>query len=213
MIIDFTNLTPNECYFAMVQAIVPRPIAWVLSLNSLNIHSQKPSFNLAPFSFFTGICSDPPLLMFSVGKKTEGDEGGRVKDTCANIRSHKRFVVHIANTPLLGPVNASAATLNYGVSEVEQLNLATVPFAGFALPRLKDCPIALACELYRLDEIGNTPQAVIYGQIVAMYVDDALLQQNISRLVIDSKALDPLMRLGGSSYGALGETLTANRPK
>ena len=65
MILDFNQLAPSQRYFAMVQTIIPRPIAWVLTDNGDAREHQPRTLNLAPFSFFTGICSDPPLLMIS----------------------------------------------------------------------------------------------------------------------------------------------------
>ena len=212
MYIHFDTLTPSERYFAMVQSIVPRPIAWVLTKNSDEIVDNN-DLNLAPFSFFTGVCSDPPLVLFSVGKKPSGDEQGYEKDTRKNIREHNEFVLHIASTDMLQPVNLSAATLNYGDSEIEQQQLETVAFEGFSLPRLKECRIAMGCSLYRIDEVGNVPQAVIYGEIKTMYVDDDVLDtSNPNRLIIDPKKLDPLSRLGGGHYAGLGDLLSAVRP-
>ena len=208
MILDFATLSATERYFAMVQSIIPRPIAWVLSDNG-----ENRGFNLAPFSFFTGICSDPPLLMFSVGKKTTGAETGNIKDTAVNIQVRKHFVVHIANTQQLNLLNNSAATLDFGISELDAFNIQTTPFEGSPLPRVIDCPIAMSCTLYKIEEIGNSPQQLVFGEIKKLYVDDTLLTPNhSSRLQIDSQKLDPLVRLGGSFYGSLGELLVANRP-
>lgn len=213
MYVPFETLTPSERYFAMVQSIVPRPIAWVLTKNG-DEGAENNGLNLAPFSFFTGICSDPPLVLFSIGKKPSGDERGAEKDTRKNIRKHKEFVLHIASTDMLQPLNLSAATLNYGDSEIEQQHLETVPFEGFSLPRLKDCKIAMGCSLYRMDEIGNVPQAVIYGEIKTMYINDDVLDvSNPNRLVIDPKKLDPLSRLGSGHYAELGDLLSAIRPE
>lgn len=205
--INFDTMTPAERYYAMVQSIVPRPIAWVLTDNG------NASLNLAPYSFFTGICSDPPLILFSVGKKPIGDEKGVKKDTAINIQERKSFVLHIANRDLLGPLNASAATLNHGDSELEAEGLETVVFDGFSLPRLKACPIAMACTLYRIDEIGNAPQTLVYGEIKSMYLNDNIMDMATKdRLVVQPNKLDPLSRLGGNYYSVLGELLTANRP-
>jgi flavin reductase (DIM6/NTAB) family NADH-FMN oxidoreductase RutF len=204
MFIDFKTLSPNQCYGAMVQAIVPRPIAWVLSDNG------DGSYNVAPFSFFTGICSDPPLLMLSVGKKDAFEE----KDTRVNIRERSNFVVHIPSTRHLEQVNTTSATLAHGQSEVDSAKLELIDIDGFALPRITDCDIAIACKLYRIDEIGRVPQAVIYGEIHSITINDALIVDHPKgRLQLDSLSLDPLARLGGSNYGGLGDVLTANRPK
>ncbi len=215
MIIDFNAITPSQRYFAMVQSIIPRPIAWVLTANGAGAQNDttQEAYNVAPFSFFTGVCSDPPLLMLSVGKKPSGDEAGQVKDTCLNIRERKQFVVHIASVDRLDAVNGSAATLSHGVSELQAQGLKKAPFEGFELPRLACCSIAIACSLYRIDEIGNTPQSVIYGKIESMFIDDDIITPSDERLIIESKKLDPLSRLGGNIYGSVGELLLAKRPK
>lgn len=204
MFIDFKTLSAGQCYGTMVQTIVPRPIAWVLTDNGDGSH------NLAPYSFFTGICSDPPLLMISAGMKDAEEE----KDTRLNIRDRKDFVVHIPSVKQLASVNSSAATLAHGESEIDFAGLELALIEGFSLPRLADCDIAMACSLYRLDEIGATPQAVIYGEIQSVTVnDDIVVPQDNGRLQLDAKKLDPLSRLGGSYYGGLGDILTASRPK
>jgi flavin reductase (DIM6/NTAB) family NADH-FMN oxidoreductase RutF len=204
MQLNFKTFTPNQCYGAMVQTIVPRPIAWVLSNNG------DGSFNVAPFSFFTGICSDPPLLMLSVGKKDANEE----KDTRVNIRERGDFVVHIPSTRHLDQVNSTSASLAHGESEVIAAKLDLIDIEGFALPRIKGCDIAIACSLYRIDEVGKVPQAVIYGEITSIVVDDSLVVAHPrGHFQIDASGLDPLSRLGGSHYGGLGDVLVANRPK
>ena len=92
MYIDFGKMTAQQVYITMTQTIVPRPIAWVLSEN------PDQSLNLAPYSYFNAVCSDPPLLMISAGVKPDG----ATKDTRDNIRDRKEFVVHIASRPFLG---------------------------------------------------------------------------------------------------------------
>ena len=204
MQLDFKQLTPNQIYGAMTQTIVPRPIAWVLSDNG------DESFNVAPFSFFSGICSDPPLLVISVGKKDAIVE----KDTRVNIRERGHFVVHIASTRHIDQVNATSATLAHGESEVDVAKLELSEIDGFKLPRIADCDVAIACTRYKIDEIGNTPQALIYGEISSVTVSDHLLVPNEKgSFQIDAAALDPLARLGGSRYSAPGEVLSATRPK
>ena len=121
MILDFEELTASQRYFQTIQTLLPRPIAWVLSEN------EGGGFNLAPFSYFTAVCSEPPLVMFSAGKKSETE----FKDTVANIKVRKHFVIHIPSRNDLKAMNASSATLPAGVSEVEQLGLKLVEFDGF----------------------------------------------------------------------------------
>lgn len=214
MILDFNMLEDSQRYFAMVQAIVPRPIAWVLTLNGGNVSTPvEVSYNLAPFSFFTAICSDPPLLMLSIGKRSSGEEAGSLKDTARNIIEQRNFVVHIASSSYLAQVNASSASLPYGVSELQIAGLDVVDFNDFPIPRIRGCPMAFACTLYQIDEIGNGPQTVVYGKIEQIYVDDDCVEQDVRGPIFNVKNIDPLMRLGGNDYAQLGNVLKAKRPK
>jgi flavin reductase (DIM6/NTAB) family NADH-FMN oxidoreductase RutF len=202
MLIDFATLSPNRVYFTLIQTVIPRPIAWVLSENA------DASCNLAPFSYFNAVCSDPPLLMISIGKKTDGSS----KDTRSNILERNAFVVHIAHSELVAQVNASSAELPAGISELEQLGLGTTPFGTFRLPRLRDCRVAFACERYQVMEVGE--QAIIFGRVLNAYVDDAIATLDAKgRLQVDAQLLEPLSRLGGDQYARLGEVLTLPRPR
>ena len=204
MDINLDDLTSTEVYHTMTQSLVPRPIAWVLSEN------VSGTYNLAPFSYFTAVCSRPPLIMISVGKKPDGSP----KDTRANIEARGDFVVHIAGRGMIKELNESSATLPAGVSEVDKLGLKTIPFAGFRLHRLEACPIAYACSLYEIREIGDAPQALIFGEVKKVYIDDQVCREDEKgRVLIDSALLDPLARLGASEYAALGEVINLPRPK
>lgn len=203
MYLDFTQMLPAEIYFAMTQTLVPRPIAWVLSENA------DGGLNLAPFSYFSAVNSDPPLLSVSVGSKPDGS----LKDTRANILQRRHFVVHIAHTDMLEALNASAQPLPAGESEVEMLGLETVPFAGFSLPRLKACRVAFACELHAEVPLGNAAYSLLLGRITALYADDNIASRDAKgRFRVDAAALQPLGRLGADEYVRFGETLTLKRP-
>lgn len=204
MNIDFDQLSSSEIYFAMTQAIIPRPIAWVLSENAGG------DYNLAPFSYFNAICSDPPLVMLSLGKKPDGSP----KDTRTNIEARREFVIHIAHCGQLQAVNDSSATFPSGVSEVEALGLELVEFPGFRLPRLADGRLAMACELYEIQEIGEAAQALIIGRVRQLYVDDSVAEiDGRERLKIHADRLNPLGRLGAGDYFSGGEVLKVDRPK
>lgn len=201
MLFHIDQLTPNQVYHTMIQTMIPRPIAWVLSENS------DQSFNLAPFSYFSPVCSDPALLMISIGKKPDGT----VKDTRQNILERPHFVVHIAGADLAQEVTLSSATLEKNVSEVEELNLETTDF-GFSLPRLAACPVAIACELYEVKPLGDLPQLLVFGRVKQIYVDDKAIKERNGRQSIDAATINPLGRLGGDEYWVGGEVLTIKRP-
>ena len=204
MLINFEELTASQRYFQMIQTIVPRPIAWVLSKN------ENGTLNLAPFSYFSAVCSDPALIMISVGRKSADEE----KDTRVNIERRRHFVVHIPSFDQLEAMNASSETLPAGESEVEKLGLATVERDGFPLPMLADCKAALACRLHAVHEMGASRQAVIYGEVTTLYLDEAVIDDALGeRLKVDAMRLDPVARLGANEYGRLVEVVPLKRPK
>jgi len=201
--VDFAALSPARAYHLMIQAIVPRPIAWVLSDHG------NGAFNLAPFSYFMGITSDPPLLMISVGHKRDGTR----KDTWTNIAERDDFVVHIGSAEHAAAITATAESLPHGESELGLAELETTPLAGSRLPRVVGPRIALACRRHRILELGNRPQGVIVGEIRAAWIDEAVVDTSGEHPRIDPRALDPLARLGGDDYAILGDVRTVTRPR
>ncbi len=203
MLIDLEKLSAAQVYFTMTQTVLPRPIAWILTEN------QNESHNLAPFSYFNAVCSDPPLIMISIGVK----ENGQLKDTLVNIQERPEFVVHIASCNQLADLNQSSATLPIGVSEVTAGNLQTTAVEGYRLPRLADCKIAFMCKVHNIQEVGDNHQSLVLGKVSKIFVDDdcAEVKEN-GRLTINPQSVEPLSRLGASQYSSFGKTLTAKRP-
>ena len=198
---DLATLSPVDVYALMTQVIVPRPVAWVLSANA------DGSLNLAPYSYFTAVASDPPTIALSIGRRPDGD----VKDTRANLEARGDCVVHVAHTELAEAVTASAATLPRGESEVEALGLETVPMAGSPLPRLALCRVALACEYVSTHEIGR--QGVVFARVRHVHVDDAAMGRDAKgRPKAVATALDPIGRLGGGEYLVGGRVISIARP-
>ncbi|MFT5658487.1 MAG: flavin reductase (DIM6/NTAB) family NADH-FMN oxidoreductase RutF [Gammaproteobacteria bacterium] len=203
MYIKLDELSASKTYFTMTQTIMPRPIAWILSENA------DASLNLAPFSYFNAVCSDPPLVMVSIGLQEDGSE----KDTLRNIRERPQFVIHIASSSQLEALNQSSATLPPGESEVLASELSTTPFAGYHLPRLSDCKIAMMCERHQIQTIGNNSQALVFGEVKEIYVDDTCAEVNEKgRLKVHADKIQPLARLGGGEFVSFGDILTARRP-
>jgi flavin reductase (DIM6/NTAB) family NADH-FMN oxidoreductase RutF len=203
MIIDLTEMSAPDAYFTMTQSVIPRPICWALSTN------HDSSFNLAPFSYFNAVASDPPLIMFSVGLQPSGG----VKDTLTNIQERAEFVVNIASVDQLPELNQTSATLPYGESEVDinQIRLAEVE--GFSVPRVADCKLALMCERYHIQTIGNRQQSLIFGEIKSIYIDDQCVEiTDKGRLKIYADRIQPLARLGAGEYVSFGDILEAKRP-
>jgi flavin reductase (DIM6/NTAB) family NADH-FMN oxidoreductase RutF len=202
MNIDLSTLSSNSIYHTMIQSIVPRPVAWVLSDNG------NESLNLAPFSYFSAVSSNPPLIMLSIGKKPNGS----VKDTLTNIEQREQFVVHIAHREMVHLVNESALGLEFGESELDMLGLTTEPFENFRLPRLKDCRIAMACERYRVENITEN-QAMVLAEVKFIYIADDVVSESNGKVKIHADKIDPISRLGGEEYATLGNIITIPRPR
>lgn len=187
----------------MTQTIIPRPIAWVLSENA------DESLNLAPFSYFNAVCSDPPLCVLSMGKKPDGS----LKDTVTNLKEGAYCVVHIAHVGQADLVTATAATLAYEQSEVEANDISLTAHNNWPLKRIDDCPIAYLCKVHSTTTIGNTDQNIIFVEAIELFVDDKAVTQNKGRIQVDAMAVNPLARLGANQYANLGETFNKARPK
>lgn len=203
MNISLDNFSSSAVYHLMTQTVLPRPIAWVLT------ESSEDNFNLAPFSYFTAVASNPPLLMFSVGRKPSGE----MKDTVRNALENKKMVIHIPSIEQAMEVSQTAATLEHGESEVAASNIELVEFEGFHLPRVADCAVAFACSLYESKEIGDDPQTLIFAKIESIYVNPDYVKVDGERITVDAKKVSPLARLGNSQYAQLGDIFSLQRPK
>ncbi|MBE0507698.1 MAG: flavin reductase family protein [Marinospirillum sp.] len=205
MLLDLKQLSSNNSYHLMTQVIVPRPIAWVLSAN------DDGGLNLAPFSFFNAVCSDPPIVMLSIGQKTADEP----KDTRRNLLSGRDFVIHLPGLEQAQDVTASAATLPYETSELDLLqDQQLVEFPGCPLPRLNNAPVAFQARLHDVHYLGAQQQAVIYAELLQVYIRDALVQvdEQKQRYTINAAQLNPLARLGGAQYSGLSGVFSIKRP-
>ena len=207
MIIDFTSQTPTQIYHLMTQSIAPRPIAWILTENDAD--NATDPYNLAPFSYFNAVASNPPMVMVSIGVQPNGDP----KDTLSNIQRTGKMVIHIASAHHIDALNQSSASLPYGESELPDSQMTTEPFDGFELPKLKSARVALACELDHTHLISSSPQTLVFAQIKMAFFDESITEQDQKgRLKINAEKLAPIARLGGNEYALLGKFINKKRP-
>jgi flavin reductase (DIM6/NTAB) family NADH-FMN oxidoreductase RutF len=202
MFVDCNQTNRDQLYFLLIQLVIPRPIAWVISDNG------NGAYNLAPFSFFNAITSNPPIIMISVSWK---DEASR-KDTWINISERSNFVVNIPSGEQVQEVNNSSTVLSHGVSEVDKFQIPVEKPEGWQLPRVKGAKVAFLCEKFAIHEIGDDPQGLILGKINRIFINDDIVSQHNGRVLIDPLKINPLARLGGNHYSLLGEILTLKRP-
>ena len=201
MIIDFQKLSPRESYPWLINAITPRPIAWVSTI------SAEGRTNLAPFSFFQGVCASPPTLLFSGAN----DRTGKKKDSVVNVEQVPEFVVNVVSYALRDVMNQTSAPLPHGDSEFEKFNIATAPSTRVRPPRVAAAPVALECRLDRIVRIGEGPLAgnVVFGTVLCMHVSEDVLGAD-GRL--DPHKLDTIGRMGGDYYSRTTELFTLKRP-
>lgn len=201
MRLDFTAMPPREVYDWMVRTILPRPIAWVSTVSPVG------RTNLAPFSFFQGVTSNPPTLMFVPVNTREGAK----KDTVRNIEEVREFVVNLVPFALAEKMNATAALLPYGESEFEKFAIAATPSDRVRPPRVAEAPVSFECALDRIVLIGEGPLAanVIFGRILVVHVSDAVLDVTGKA---DAGKLDLIGRMGGETYTRTTERFDLKRP-
>lgn len=189
MQLDPEKATPTEVYSTMIRAITPRPIAWVSTISEQGIS------NLAPFSFFNGICSKPAALMFSPVNRPDGTK----KDTVVNIEANGEFVVNVVPYSLAKPMFQSASDFQYEESEFDATGLTSVKSQRVRPPSVGESPIQFECELIQIVNVGEGPLAanVIIGRILLIEIDESILNE---RGKIDPTKVDAIGRMGGLGY-------------
>lgn len=202
MLLDFSSLKPRDAYAWMISTILPRPIAWVSTV------SLDGKTNLAPFSFFQGVTSNPPTLLFC----PVNDRAGNKKDTVRNIEQVPEFVVNLVSFAQAEQMNNSSALLPYGESEFEKFGITATPSERIRPPRVAGAPVAFECTLDRIVLVGEGPLAahVVFGRIHLAHVSDQVLGPDGKP---DPAKLDLIGRMGGEMYARTTDRFSIPRPK
>ena len=167
--------------------------------------------NLAPFSYFSGICSRPPLLSLSIGHRKWQGELVK-KDTLKNIEATGELVVNIAHEELAHQLNETSAELPPDVSELEAVGLTAVKSDLVAPPRVAECRVAMECKLEQVVMLGRPKplSGLVIAEILRWHIDDSIWDETNGR--VDTERLMPLSRLGGTSYGRTRGAFSLPRP-
>lgn len=188
---DPDQLSSTDFYRLLTNLVIPRPIAWVSTVDA------EGRTNLAPHSFFTVASANPPVVQFtSVGRK----------DSLRNIEQTKQFTICFAARHQLEAINATATEFEAGRSEFREVSIATEPSRLVAPPRVADSPAALECELERIVEVGDS--FLVLGRVVNVAVSDNVYNDQRRP---DAQLLNPVARLGGSQWSALGDIFSIRR--
>jgi len=197
---DPAALPPNGMYKLLISSVVPRPIAWVSSVDASGVR------NLAPFSYFMAITDDPPTIAFSCSYRGAGADGK--KDTLRNVEATGEFVVNVVDDDRAAQMNVTSGDYPPEVDEFEMAGLSVAPGARVRAPRVADAPISMECRLDRVVPVGRAN--LVLGRIVYMHVRDGLYDAATGR--VDMRRLRPLGRLAGNLYTHVHDIFEMKRP-
>lgn len=195
--IDASTLSKREHYHLLTRAVAPRPIAFVTS------QSKEGVLNGAPFSYFTIVSAEPPLLMISVQRKDK-----KMKDTARHIIDSGECVIHIVDETNVEKVNLTASALPRDESEVDTFDFTRVKSQRVKVDGVKEAQIRMECVLDTHTVVGDKSTDLIVMRVVHYHLDEAVYNGE----VIDDERLKPVTRLGGQSYSKLGEVFELVRP-
>jgi len=200
MQIDLKLVPTRERYAWMTATILPRPIAFVSTVSPGGV------VNLAPFSYFNGVSSTPPVLSIAVGPK----RGGVQKDTIRNVEATGELVVNIVPRRIAEAMVKTAGEYGPEVSGFAAPGLHLLPSQIVRPPRVGECPIAFECRCIQVVKVGppELTTSLILAEVVLLHVDDAALTDGR----VDARKIDPVARLGGTEYATLGEVWEIVRP-
>ena len=188
MFFDFSQLQARDAYKLLAGTVVPRPIAWVTSVNDEGL------VNAAPYSFFNAIGSNPALLALGIGDREIGAaKHSPAKDTARNIRERGEFVVNLVSRDLAEAMNITAIDFPPDKSEVEAAGLKLAPAQMINVPRLKNSPVSLECREHTTLNIGHN--RIIIGEVLGLWIADDCV--NPEKYYVDSLGLNLIGRMGG----------------
>jgi len=179
--------------------VVPRPIGWISTITPEGV------VNLAPYSFYNALSSRPPIVMFASSSP---------KDSRRNAELSGEFVVNIATFDLRHEMGGTSEPLPPHISEPEAISLAMAPSRHVKPPRVAASPAALECRYMKTVELHDRhgtllPAAAIIGEVVGIYIDDALIVDGL----VDIVRAKPIARLGYKDYCVVKETFPLRYPK
>jgi flavin reductase (DIM6/NTAB) family NADH-FMN oxidoreductase RutF len=170
MELDLEGQHESRGYALLVSLVTPRPIAWITSVGGDGV------VNAAPFSFFNVLGSSPPIVGVCPGDRADGGP----KDTARNIRQNHEFVVNLVDESLAEAMNRTAASLPYGVSELEGSGLSTTASSVVRPPRIVEAPASLECKEWGTLQIGDN--RLIIGLVKRIHVRDELYDPVTQRI-------------------------------
>ena len=183
--------------------VVPRPIGWVSSQDSRGV------VNLAPYSFFNAVASEPPIVMFSSnGAHTEGE----YKDSAKNVAETGEFVCNLATWELREKMNTTSAMVARSVDEFALAGLTPSPSKLVRPPRVAESPVHFECTHLQTVELPtddpSRPNLAVFGKVIGIHIDESIITDGM----IDMNVFKPIARLGYFDYTVVDNVFSMPRP-
>jgi flavin reductase (DIM6/NTAB) family NADH-FMN oxidoreductase RutF len=196
----------QNIYKLMIGAIVPRPIAFVSSLDERGVR------NLAPFSFFNGVSADPPVVLFCASVRREDPQRGLGphKDTLRNVIDTREFVINVVTESIAEKMNLTSAQVPPDVDEFELSGLTPLPSELVKPPRVAESPVQMECRLRQIVKISEQVHGstIVLGDVLRFHVREDL----VANFRIDADKLAAIGRMGGPTYVRTRDRFDLERP-
>lgn len=190
--VDRDALDTETAYRLLVGCVVPRPIAWITTVDA------EGRVNVAPFSSYNYVATSPPMLAVNIALRA-GD--GAIKDSARNILASREFVVNVATEATMDEMHRSAWEYPPDISEAEVLGLPLLPSRHVRAPRIATSPVQMECRLDQAVTLGRGVNTLYIGEVVAFHLSNAVYDGRR----VDAQKMRPVARLGGPFYSGLGE--------
>ncbi len=188
------DISSKDAYKLISGLVVPRPIAWLTTQNSQGL------VNAAPFSFFNVVSKDPIIVSIAM---TE------MKDSVRNLLDTKEGVIQLVNTKNVEEMNQTSAPLAADVSEVEKFDIDLIDSKEVKVPAIKNAKVHLEVVLHQHIPVGKTSHLMLL-EVKNILMDDSVF--DVDKFYVKAEKLDPVARLSGRAYTALGDTFELKRP-
>ncbi|MBT8348630.1 MAG: flavin reductase [Sulfurovum sp.] len=191
MLIDFKEITAPERYQFMANTVIPRPIAWIATEGEV--------LNIAPFSYFTPLSSEPATLIVSIGHRADGTP----KDTLRNLRESKKCVVCIVDEDHLEVMHLSSKGLDASQSEVEVFDIPTKSIMDDFPPMPEGIKVAFFCEYLQEVDLKGSKTIPVIIEIKHLYLDNEIIS-DMEKINLEFSAIARI----GRKYATLNENIT-----
>ncbi|MBL92817.1 MAG: hypothetical protein CMH56_13515 [Myxococcales bacterium] len=189
--IDLNNLSSKEVYFLLTSLVVPRPIAWISTVDKNGVS------NLAPFSYFNGMCSDPPLVSVAIGDNRDGP-----KDSFRAIEETGIFCINLVEAHHAEAMHESSGAFPPEVSEFDVAQVSSVPCDTISCIRVADARAAFECRLVDVHRYGNKKKInLVVAEVIRVHMANDIVMPD--QKMANQEAMQVVGRLGDGAYALL----------